>query len=84
MYDDSKLVQSRESRIWIRSRIYIGCPSVLYVGLCTCKYIYIIIHVYAHITMVIRGARSSSGRAATSVSLPVDLVTSESQVTHQN
>ena len=34
--------------------------------------------------LCIRGARSSLGHAATSVSLPVDLVTSESQVTHQN
>ena len=32
----------------------------------------------------IRGARSSSGHAARSLSLPVDLVTSESQVTLQN
>ena len=34
--------------------------------------------------LCIRGARSSLGHATTSVSLPVDLVTSESQVTHQN
>ena len=33
--------------------------------------------------LCIRGAHSSLGRAATSVSLPVDLVTSESQVTHE-